>query len=170
MAYIPTDARWFLAELVEETRVEGSKRNVVHINYTLIEAGTPEIAYQKALALGRAVGSRYKNVHGKEVTKRFLGLRNLDVIHDELEHGCEIMFVEKLGVTPKGLRKLVRKKSELEAFLPIRKRPGRPDYASGEIVKEVLKTLGEETEKGTSTTPSAKRKRRSGKVGKQKRA
>lgn len=156
MAYIPKDARWFLAELVEETRVEGSKRNVVHINYILIEAGTPEIAYQKALALGKAAGSRYKNVHGKEVTTRFLGLRNLDVIHDELKHGCEIMFVEKLGVTPEGLSKLVRRKAELEAFRPVRGRPGRPDYASGYIVREICAALAEKETEGGAPTPSAK--------------
>ncbi len=48
MAYIPKDAEWLLAQHVEEIRVQGRKRNVVHINYVLIEAKTPEDAYRKA--------------------------------------------------------------------------------------------------------------------------
>ncbi len=141
MAYIPDNAKWFLAELVHEIQVQGSKRNVVHINYTLIEAATPEMAYRRATELGKFENSKYKNEEGKDVISRFIGLRSLDVIHDSLEHGCEIMFVEKLGVTPKGLTKLVRKKNQLEAFLPIRKRPGRPGYASGEIMIEAKERL-----------------------------
>jgi hypothetical protein len=29
MAYVPKDAEWFLAELVEEFRVQGDKRNTI---------------------------------------------------------------------------------------------------------------------------------------------
>jgi hypothetical protein len=75
------------------------------------------------------------------VTHRFLGLRDLDVIHDPLEHGCEIMFFERLGMTAANTRKLVRKKLELEAFLPIRPRDGRPDYSSKEIMNKVAQEL-----------------------------
>jgi hypothetical protein len=167
MAYIPKDARWFLAELVEEIRVEGSKRNVVHINSTLIEANTPELAYRKAMALGKVANSSHKNIHGKKVVTRFLGLRHLNVIHFPLEHGCEISFVEKLGVTSNGLSKLVRKKEDLEAFLPIRERPRRPDYASGDIMREVFEKLAEKAPDGPETDPRAKRARRR-KTGKRK--
>jgi len=116
MAYIPKNAQWFLAEHVEEIRVQGHKRNLVHINYVLIQSKTPTEAYRKAVELRKRGNMRYKNPDGKFVTSRFLGLRILDVIHDALEHGCEIMFSERLGITRAGLRKLVRKKEELEAF------------------------------------------------------
>jgi hypothetical protein len=142
MAYIPKNANWFLAQHVEEIQVQGKKQNIVHINYVLIEAKTPTEAYRKAVSLGKGGNSNYKNPEGKKVTIRFLGLRDLDVIHDPLEHGCEIMFSERLGVSKAGLRKLVRKKYELEAFLPIRGRRGRPDYSSKEIMDQVAKTLG----------------------------
>ena len=142
MAYIPEDARWFLARHVVETRVEGRKRNVVHVNYVLIEAKTPAAAYRKAVELGKRGNARYKNPAGKTVTIRFLGLRDLDVIYDPLEHGCEIMFQEHLGMTPARLRALVRKKEDIEAFLPIRGRPGRPDYSSKQIMDEVAGMTG----------------------------
>ncbi len=143
MAYVPADARWFLAQLVMEIRVAGCKRNIVHVNYVLIGARNPEDAYAKAMHLGKQSRLEpYLNPKGQRVTNRFLGLRQLDVIHDDLEHGCEIMYREMLRVSPKGLRRLVRKKSELEAFMPISNgRPGRPDYASKEIMDKVHEAL-----------------------------
>jgi hypothetical protein len=141
MAYIPKDAEWFLAQLVEEFRVEGHRRNVVHVNYILIKARTPREAYRKAMRLGKGGNSRWRNPKGELVIHRFLGLRELDVIHDPLEHGCEIMFDERLGMTDANTRKLVRKKLDLEAFLPIRSRPTRPDYSSKKIMDKVTEEL-----------------------------
>lgn len=150
MAYIPKEAEWFLAQHVQEIRVRGYKRSVAHINYVLIQAKTPAEAYRKAIELGKSGNLKYKNPAGRSVNIRFLGLRNLDVIHDDLEHGCEIMFFERLGMTRAGLRKLVRKKGELEAFLPIRGRPGRPDYSSKEIMDEVARRLKRSKERSQS--------------------
>ena len=120
MAYVPQDAEWFLAQLVEEFQVQGRKRNAVHVNYVLIQANTPSDAYQKAVEIGKQANQTWKNPDGKRVRHRFLGLRDLDVISEPLEHGCEIMFVERLGMSKAGLRKLVRRKKDLEAFRPIR--------------------------------------------------
>jgi hypothetical protein len=152
MAFIPEDAEWFLAQHVEEIRVQRHTRNIVHINYVLIRAKTPNEAYRKAIELGKEANMTYKNRAGETVTIRFLGLRNLGVIQDSLEHGCEIMFFEHLGMTKARIRKLVRKKKELEAFLPIRKRPGRPDYASKKIMdlvsEQLAKTNGTQLRRG----------------------
>jgi hypothetical protein len=141
MAYVPKDAEWFLAQLVEEYRVQGHKRNVVHINYVLIQAKTPAEAYRKAMQLGKRSNNRWMNPNGEEVTHRFLGLRDLDVIHDPLEHGGEIMFYEHVGMSRTALRKLIRKRNNLEAFLPIGSPGGRPNYSSKEIMDMVAKEL-----------------------------
>ncbi len=142
MAYVPKDAEWFLAELVEEIRVAGSKRNIVHINYVLIHAKSPQAAFARAVVLGKRGAISYLNEMGKKVTKRFRGLRNLDVIYDPLEDGCEIMFEERLGLSEKGIKKLVRAKRQLELFQSIRERRGRPNYSSREGMHEVKKRLG----------------------------
>jgi hypothetical protein len=134
MAHIPEDVQWFLADLVEEIRVQGRKRNVVHINYVLVRANTRAEAYREAVKLGKRANQSYRNSEGKIVTHRFLGLHDLDAIFEPLEHGCEIMFTERIGLSAAGLRRLIRKKQELEAFLPIRPRRGRPDYSSQEII------------------------------------
>jgi hypothetical protein len=142
MAHVPKDAEWFLAEMVQEIRVAGYKRNIVHQNFVIIHARSPEVAHIRACDLGKSGDMSYINENGKGVTIRFRGLRSLDVIYDPLEDGCEIMFIEKLGVTEKGIKKLVRPKRDLEVFLPIRGRPGRPNYSSKEIMDEVKKRLG----------------------------
>lgn len=141
MAHVPKDAEWFLADLVQEIRVSGSRRNIVHINYVIIHARSPEAAYARAMSIGNRSAMSYENLHGKKVTIRFRGLGNLDVIYDPLGDECEIMYREKLGVTEKGIRKMVRPKRKLEVFMPIRERPGRPDFSSQEVMNELAKRL-----------------------------
>lgn len=158
MAYVPKDAEWFLADLVQEIRVEGCKRNVVHINSVIIRAKSPEAAYVRAIAIGKSGAISYINPQGKRVSIRFRGLENLDVIHDPLGDECEIMFREKLGVSEKGIRKLLRAKRELEVFQPIRGRRGRPDYSS----KEIMDMVANELKMGSAsrTKPKAPKQRR----------
>lgn len=141
MGYVPDNAEWFLADVVQEIRVAGSKRNIVHINSVIVHAESPHAPYARATEMGKRGNTSYMNEEGKRVTIRFRGLRNLDVIYDPLEDGCEIMYAEKLGVTEKGMRKLVRPKRQLEVFMPIRSRPGRPNFSSKEIMDEVKKRL-----------------------------
>jgi hypothetical protein len=58
VGYIPDNAEWFVAELVEELTVADDPRNIVWRNLTLIRAKLPEEAYQRALALGK--GRRHR--------------------------------------------------------------------------------------------------------------
>jgi hypothetical protein len=143
MAYVPDNAEWFLAQIVQEIRVAGSKRNIVHINFVIIHARSPGVAYDRAMSIGKEGDTSYINELGNRVTVRFRGLRDLDVIYDPLEDGCEIMFTEKLGVTRQGIKKLVRPKRQLEAFLPIRERPGRPNFSSKRIMDQAKSELDE---------------------------
>ena len=136
MGFIPKNAKWYLADLVEETRVEGERRNVVHTNCTLIRADSPDEAHTKAIALGKGGNTRYKNVNGKMVTIRFRGLRELNVIHDDLDHGAEISFNRDVAVSEKIIKSWIRPKRKLGVFAPIEPSKG-PDYASAEVIQEV---------------------------------
>ncbi len=60
MAYIPADAKWYLADIVEQIAVEDDPRHVVHTNTVLIRADSPEDAYAKAVELGTNKGVSYK--------------------------------------------------------------------------------------------------------------
>ena len=94
MGYIPKNARWYLADVILEIVVEGDPRNVVHVNMHLVEADSPDQAYEKALTLGRGSEQEYDNSDGKKVRTVFRGLRELDVIHGDLKDGAELAYSE----------------------------------------------------------------------------
>ena len=127
MGFIPKGARWYLADVVLEHRIDGEPQNVVHVNTHLIEASSPEEAYEKALALGRRGEHEYENTDGRRVRVVFRGLRELNVIHEELEDGAELMYSEEVGVPEEQLREWDRPKERLGVFAPIEENRG-PNY------------------------------------------
>ncbi|MEH2274430.1 MAG: DUF4288 domain-containing protein [Nostoc sp.] len=131
MAYIPKNAKWYIAELVIECNIEGNPRNVVHVNIVLIRASSPEEAFDKAEELGYESNSTYLNPKNQTVTFTYKGLRNLNVIHDELEHGAELMFEEKIGIRESELQQMLTPKSQLAIFRSLEPiDPSKPDYSS----------------------------------------
>lgn len=135
MPYIPHDAKWYLAKIVEEITVEGDPRNVAHRNLVLIRAGSPEEAHQKALELGRESELQYDNPEGKQVRIGFRGLSELCVVYDELEQGAELSYQENVGVSEEQIESWIRPKEDLAVF----REDGpadAPDYSSGDIVRE----------------------------------
>lgn len=119
MAFIPKGARWYLADIVLDFLIEDDPANVVHVNTHLIEAESPDQAYEKALALGRNSEHQYKNPAGEQVRVVFRGLRQLNVIHDDLKDGAELTWEELVEVPPEQLRRLLTPREELNVFAPI---------------------------------------------------
>lgn len=145
MAYIPKNAKWYIAELVIECNIEGNSRNVVHVNIVLIRASSPEEAFDKAEELGYESNSTYLNPKNQTVTFTYKSLRDLNVIHDELEHGAELMFEEKIGIRESELQQMLTPKSQLAIFRPLEPiDPSKPDYSSKEIMDEVAKRMSGE--------------------------
>ena len=105
-----------MAELVEEITVDDEPGNVVHANFVLIHAASPEGAYEKALEKGRQGEIDYTNTDGRPVRIMFRGLRNLHVIHDRLEDGAEILYEEARDLDEKTLREMIRSKEQLNMF------------------------------------------------------
>lgn len=138
MSYIPENAKWYLAEIVEQITVEDDPRNVVHTNLVLVRADSPEEAYQKAIELGAAGDLSYENPDKKCVTIRFRGLHDLNVIHGELEHGAELICSEDQGFDEPAIQKWVSPKEELGVFLPITPSTG-PNYLSREVLDLLYK-------------------------------
>ena len=103
MGYIPHDAKWYLADIVEEFRIEGESENIVHTNMILVRADSPEEAFAKSVALGEQSNIKYTNPLGRQVAVTFRGLRDLNVIHGELEHGTELIFSEQIGMSESEL-------------------------------------------------------------------
>jgi hypothetical protein len=99
--------------VVLEHRIDGDPRNVVHINTHLVEAASPDEAYEKALALGRGAEREYENTDGRLIRVVFRGLRELNVIHEPLEDGAELMYSEEVGVQEERLREWARPRERL---------------------------------------------------------
>ncbi len=116
MGFVPEDAEWYLAEIVQELTVEDDPRNMIWRNLTLMKADSPDHAYERALEMGQAGNNQYLNPDGKLVITRFQGLSFMDVVHDPLEDRAELMFSSQTGVNPEELRSLLRpKKSSLSS-------------------------------------------------------
>ncbi len=144
MAYIPKDAKWYVAELVMECRIEGDLRNVVHINIVLIRADSPEEAFEKAEQLGREGEDSYLNHTNQKTVWVYRGLRDLNVIHDELEHGAELMFEEKIDVSEDVVQDMITTKSQLNVFRSDELEDlSRPNYGYKEIMEEALRMVSE---------------------------
>jgi hypothetical protein len=50
------------------------------------------------------------------VTMRFRGLRDLNVIHEELEHGSELVYDEKTNLSEEQVKALLRPKESFAVF------------------------------------------------------
>jgi hypothetical protein len=135
MAYVPPNAQWYVAELVEQITVAGDPRSVVHRNLVLIRADSPEDAYEKALLVGSDGEDAFENPAGKKVRIVFRGLSELSVVHDELDHGAELLYDERIGAPDEEIKRWLRPKEQLSVFRSI-DRDKSPDYSSGEILQE----------------------------------
>lgn len=136
MAYVPENARWYLADVVIEHKIEDEPRNVIHINTLLVRANSPERAYQRALKLGKDAEHEYQNSDDKTVRVLFRGLRDLAVIYEPLRSGCEIIYSERVGLTEEETAKIVSPKEELGVFEEVQK-PSKndPNYMPKEIME-----------------------------------
>ena len=136
MAFIPKGAKWYLADLVESISVQDDPRIVVHINLVLVRADSPEEAYSKALDIGRRGRARYRNKDGRRVVCRFEGVRELDVIQDDLEHGAELAYRRRVVRSLRKVKALVQRKGKLGVFAPRVVFRG-PDYVEGNLRREL---------------------------------
>lgn len=135
--FVPIASKWFLAQVVVELRVEKEPGVVGHINYHLIRANSAQGAYRKAVKVGRHNDNTHVNRNGHRVTARFLGLRELTPVWDEDPgDGAEVYYEEVDAPGPSPIRRLVRPKRQLSAFLPIQPRTSGPDYGSRDIEAE----------------------------------
>lgn len=135
MGFIPEGARWYLADIVLEHVIEDDPRNVVHVNTHLVEAGSSDEAYEKAIALGRGSELEYLNTDAKMVRVVFRGLRGLRVIHDPLEDGAEIAWSESIGVSEAELSGWLVPRESLGVFAPRRPKVDGPNYLPESVMR-----------------------------------
>ena len=139
MGFIPKDAKWYIADVIIEMKIQNDPRNVVHTNIILIRADSPEIAYEKALKFGKDYETEYENPDGDIVTAIFRGLRDLNVIDDDLEDGSELIYEEDVDIPENKIKTWITSKEQLGVFAPIDRPKKIPNYISGKIVEELEK-------------------------------
>jgi hypothetical protein len=144
MAYIPKNAEWYVAEIIEEIIVEDDARNVVHRNLVLVQASSPDEAHRRAVELGKQAEIAYQNPAGKKVWSKFRGLGELSVVHDALEHGAELRYSEDVSVPEERIAKLIKAREELSVFREIESSRG-PDYSCKEILDEAYQLMAQDT-------------------------
>lgn len=153
MAYIPPDAKWYLAEVVLEMRIDSEPENVVHTNVVLVRADSPEDAYRAAIALGRESEMTYTNPDGKRVQVYFRGLRDLNVIHGELEHGTELTYYSRAGMSEPDLEALVSSKDDLGVFKPRDASYDRTSLAESGLKHQDRSTVTSADDRNSGITP-----------------
>ncbi len=89
----------------------------------------------------------YENSDGDLVTVIFRGLHNLLVIYDDLEHGAELAYSEKIGLSEAAVQALLAAKSELAVFRPrIPPSRSKPNYMPKSIMNRLKEAGFDETE------------------------
>ncbi|MBF0410594.1 MAG: DUF4288 domain-containing protein [Candidatus Riflebacteria bacterium] len=138
MVYIPENAKWYLADIIEEIKIEDEINSIVHINLVLIKAYSPEEAYKKAKIVGKMYNSKYKNTENKIVITKFRGLRDLNVIYEELEDGSEIIYSRKNNMNDQKIKKLITPKRSLGVFATI-KGCSTPNFMPKSVFEDLKK-------------------------------
>lgn len=151
MAFIPKDAKWYLAWVVLETIIGGDSRNVIHTNLMLVRADSPDEAYSKAIQLGKVAELTYENPQGEPVVIVFRGLRDLCVIYDELEDGAELAYEEEFGVSNEKIERSIKSKERLAVFSE-EDIAAKPDYMPKEIADELEKRFGGRLDAGDAAS------------------
>ncbi|MBZ5594227.1 MAG: DUF4288 domain-containing protein [Acidobacteriia bacterium] len=144
MVYIPQGAQWYIAEIIEEICIEDDNRNVVHKNLLLIHADSPEAAYARCLEIGSQSESSYLNPDGKNVTSHFRGVSYLNVIHDDLEDGAELLYERRISVGEEEILKWVRPKEELDLFRDRDDAIDCPNYSSKDVLNDAIRLIEQE--------------------------
>jgi hypothetical protein len=108
---------WYAATLIMRCRIEDNPQSPTTCleQIHLIQAEEENLAYEKALQLGKSAEHSYKNYQGSDVYWEFVGLENLEEIFDEtIQDGTEIRSRRLLVEDPLTL---VRGKDGLTIFI-----------------------------------------------------
>ena len=107
--------KWYVSEVIVRCRVGKSckRKTLYDRQIKVLRASTDEEAYERALELGKAENHSYKNSAGEKVFWEFVGLGNLETLHEKkISDGTEIHSRLDRG-NPKSE---VRRKRELTVF------------------------------------------------------
>ena len=105
---------FYIAELVQECRVEGYATSLVWVNIHIIKADSDNEAYAKAIKLGKTHNQKYKaGEDARNARWIFRGIRDLIPIYEKIADGAEILFEAHERMTEKRIRKMLRTRADI---------------------------------------------------------
>ena len=111
-------ARWYVAKLIEEIAIEDDPLKVIHRTVTVLYANSEQEAYEKALVLGKEREITYRNTAAKLVRTTFWGLGELNVIHDNPDHGVDFFKEEPVINVGERRKRVPQQRPPVTAFQP----------------------------------------------------
>ena len=111
--------QWYISHEIlcaETSDQETDDPLTVWENLILIQANSPDEAYEKAMKHGRDSEEEIR-VNGKKGYHRFVGLKDLVLVYDQIEDGAELEWHE-MQLTKAQVDEMVQEKSQLHAFNP----------------------------------------------------
>ena len=98
----------YAAWIVEFVCEKGShEKTSVYENMILIKAGSPKEALVEAIRIGNQKEFEYQGEDGKTYQNHFAGISRLSPIHEELESGAEIAWLDLTGIDDATLSKRI---------------------------------------------------------------
>ncbi len=117
MNYRSPEWTWYVAQLVIESRVEGVPEPILMIESVLLQAESPDVAYNKAMARCASSDHGYRNKTGAPVVQRYLGIHDIEDLQAERMEDEQVLLMQILPTAPQyDARLLLRSKSELSLF------------------------------------------------------
>ena len=115
---------WWIASYVEracwddEPLDDDTLRSRVWENTIILQADDREAAYEKAMRLASGGEAKFDDgdIHGRIGHWRFVGLSSLLAIHDELEDGAEVVWIDRGAMSFREIKRIVTDKHGLEVF------------------------------------------------------
>ncbi|RYD18014.1 MAG: DUF4288 domain-containing protein [Verrucomicrobiaceae bacterium] len=113
----PSPTGFYLASILECTSSDVSGDDVqVWENTHLIQAESPKAALEEAIRIGEAKEREYQGEGGCICRVSFGGITRLSPVHENLESGAEIHWLDLTGINESVLAKRVAGKTVEEAY------------------------------------------------------
>lgn len=117
-------SKWYIANLITYPVIKNlkTKKKMKYNKYSyeddllLIKANNSEIAYKKALKLGKDLEHSYINTKNEIVEWKFVGIKELVEIFENLEDGNQITFYRGSVSKISEIKKLIPKKENLRCI------------------------------------------------------
>lgn len=114
---------WFWAWIVLVTyrlnRTKANPRCTIWKNLVLVSGLDEQAAYKNACRIGKNSESKQSDrltMDGKPAKTKFLGIAEMGVIHDQLEHGCELYFRETRSSLSVAKQAVITKKKIVKSL------------------------------------------------------